>query len=91
MASAEPAQALGQATNYSPPVRAAAEKKMGMLHSMSSAEHGWYGEVRKRFTDFQVNERRKDGEVLHLTDFVAGEQPAGVVSLMMRGNVTTRS
>ncbi|CAN8096657.1 unnamed protein product [Discula destructiva] len=78
MASPQTAQAPGQPASYLPTARASAEKKMGMHHSMSATKHGWQGEVRKRFTDFQVNERRKDGEVLHLVDYESGERPAGV-------------
>ncbi|KAJ4414587.1 multisubstrate pseudouridine synthase 7 [Gnomoniopsis sp. IMI 355080] len=79
MASPQADQNSAQNANYSftPSVRAVTEKKMGILHSISSAHRGWTGDVRKRFTDFQVNERRKDGQVLHLTDYALGERPPG--------------
>ncbi|KAJ4391486.1 multisubstrate pseudouridine synthase 7 [Gnomoniopsis smithogilvyi] len=79
MASPQADQNSGQNATYSftPSVRAVTEKKMGILHSISSTNRGWTGDVRKRFTDFQVNETRKDGQVLHLTDYALGERPAG--------------
>ncbi|POS78862.1 pseudouridine synthase TruD/Pus7 [Diaporthe helianthi] len=61
--------------NYMPSVRAASEKKLGLLHFSSPQNHGWHGDVRKRFTDFLVNEIQKNGEVLHLTDYNLGPRP----------------
>lgn len=61
--------------NYMPSVRAASEKKLGLLHFSSPQNRGWHGDVRKRFTDFLVNEIQKNGEVLHLTDYSLGPRP----------------
>lgn len=38
-----------QPSNFLPSVRAANEKKMGLLHFISPANHGWHGDVRKRY------------------------------------------
>lgn len=35
--------------NYMPSVRAASEKKLGLLHFSSPQNHGWHGDVRKRY------------------------------------------
>lgn len=61
--------------NYMPSVRAASEQKLGLLHFSSPQNHGWHGDVRKRFTDFLVNEIQKNGEVLHLSDYSLGSRP----------------
>lgn len=103
-----------QPMTFMPSVRAASEKKFGLLNHVSSARDGWHGEVRKRqdnlislnppppslsflspppipllkqdelltqarFTDFMVNEIRRDGQVLHLEDFSLSERPTDVV------------
>lgn len=36
--------------------------------------------TRSRYTDFLVNEVRKDGKVLHLEDYAVAEQPTDAVS-----------
>ncbi|KAJ0118478.1 pseudouridine synthase TruD/Pus7 [Diaporthe amygdali] len=64
-----------QPMNYMPSVRAASEKKLGLLYFCSPQNHGWHGDVRKRFTDFLVNEIQKNGEVLHLSDYNLGARP----------------
>lgn len=64
-----------QPANYMPSVRAASEKKLGLLHYSSPQNHGWHGDVRKRFTDFLVNEIQKNGEVLHLSDYTVATKP----------------
>ncbi|KAI3401265.1 hypothetical protein diail_11971 [Diaporthe ilicicola] len=64
-----------QPMNFMPSVRAASEKKLGLLHFSSPQNHGWHGDVRKRFTDFLVNEIQKNGEVLHLSDYSLGARP----------------
>lgn len=38
--------------NYMPSVRAASEKKLGLLHFSSPQNHGWHGDVRKRYVTF---------------------------------------
>lgn len=38
-----------QPMNYMPSVRAASEKKLGLLHFSSPQNHGWHGDVRKRY------------------------------------------
>ncbi|KAI0395317.1 pseudouridine synthase [Xylariaceae sp. FL0594] len=45
------------------------EKRLGITHFVSTRKHGWSGQTRTRYTDFQVNEITKDGEVVHLKDF----------------------
>lgn len=50
-------------------VRNSFEQRIGILHYVSQKKHGWHGHIRTRFTDFQVHEISKDGEVVHLHDF----------------------
>ncbi|KAI2631006.1 pseudouridine synthase [Hypoxylon sp. NC1633] len=50
-------------------IRNSFEQRIGILHYISQKEHGWHGQIRTRFTDFQVHEISKDGEVVHLHDF----------------------
>lgn len=38
-----------QPMNFVPSVRAASEKKLGLLYSASSARDGWRGDARKRY------------------------------------------
>ncbi|ROW14302.1 hypothetical protein VPNG_03989 [Cytospora leucostoma] len=64
-----------QPANFLSSVRAASEKKLGLLYHSSPQDHGWHGDVRKRYTDFLVNEIQKDGKVLHLTDYTIASKP----------------
>ncbi|KAI0455646.1 pseudouridine synthase [Xylaria acuta] len=50
-------------------MRSSLEQHLGIIHFVSTKEHGWSGQSRTRFTDFQVNEITRDGEVVHLHDF----------------------
>ncbi|KAI0816420.1 pseudouridine synthase [Xylaria sp. FL0064] len=50
-------------------IRSSLEQHLGIIHFVSTKEHGWSGQSRTRYTDFQVNEITKDGEVVHLSDF----------------------
>ncbi|KAI1351660.1 pseudouridine synthase [Xylaria sp. FL0043] len=50
-------------------MRSSLEQHLGIIHFVSTREHGWSGQSRTRYTDFQVNEITKDGEVVHLSDF----------------------
>ncbi|KAI1743550.1 pseudouridine synthase [Xylaria scruposa] len=50
-------------------MRSSLEQHLGIIHFVSTKEHGWSGQSRTRFTDFQVNEITQDGEVVHLKDF----------------------
>ncbi|KAI1800058.1 pseudouridine synthase [Daldinia bambusicola] len=59
--------AMAQGSDAS--MRNSLEKRLGILHYVSEKEHGWYGQLRTRFTDFQVHEISKNGEVVHLHDF----------------------
>ncbi|KAJ8127344.1 hypothetical protein O1611_g6292 [Lasiodiplodia mahajangana] len=59
--------AMAQGSNAS--MRSSLEQHLGIIHFVSAKEHGWSGQTRTRFTDFQVNEITKDGEVVHLSDF----------------------
>ncbi|KAI0114843.1 pseudouridine synthase [Daldinia grandis] len=59
--------AMAQGSDAS--MRSSLEQRVGILHYVSEKEHKWYGQVRTRYTDFQVHEVSKDGEVVHLHDF----------------------
>ncbi|KAI0420027.1 pseudouridine synthase [Xylaria grammica] len=59
--------AMAQGSNAS--MRSSLEQHLGIIHFVSTKEHGWSGQSRTRYTDFQVNEVTKDGEVVHLNDF----------------------
>ncbi|KAI1777923.1 pseudouridine synthase [Hypoxylon cercidicola] len=59
--------AMAQGSNAS--VRSSFEQRIGILHYVSQKEHGWHGQIRTRYTDFQVHEISKGGEVIHLHDF----------------------
>ncbi|KAI1828349.1 pseudouridine synthase [Xylaria intraflava] len=59
--------AMAQGSNAS--MRSSLEQNLGILHFASTKEHGWSGQSRTRYTDFQVNELTKDGEVVHLSNF----------------------
>ncbi|OTB20660.1 hypothetical protein K445DRAFT_17932 [Daldinia sp. EC12] len=59
--------AMAQGSDAS--MRNSLEKRVGILHHVSEKEHGWYGQLRTRFTDFQVHEISKNGDVVHLHDF----------------------
>ncbi|KAI1134152.1 pseudouridine synthase [Hypoxylon sp. FL0543] len=50
-------------------IRRSLEQRVGIIHYVSQKEHGWYGQFRTRFTDFQVHEISINGEVIHLHDF----------------------
>ncbi|KAI0506768.1 pseudouridine synthase [Xylaria bambusicola] len=50
-------------------MRNSLEQRLGIIHFVSTKEHGWSGHLRTRYTDFQVNEITKGGEVVHLSDF----------------------
>lgn len=58
---------MAQGSNAS--MRSSFEQRIGILNYVSEKEHGWHGQIRTRFTDFQVHEISKDGEVIHLHDF----------------------
>ncbi|KAI1658215.1 pseudouridine synthase [Daldinia decipiens] len=59
--------AMAQGSDAS--MRSSLEQRLGILHYVSEKEHRWHGQVRTRFTDFQVHEISKNGEVVHLHDF----------------------
>lgn len=46
---AQQAHNPNQPMNYMPSVRAASEKKLGLLHFSSPQNHGWHGDIRKRY------------------------------------------
>ncbi|KAK3322444.1 pseudouridine synthase [Apodospora peruviana] len=52
-----------------PSVRAEAEKVLGITQRSAPINFSWSGDIRKRYTDFLVNEMRKDGSAVHLEDF----------------------
>ncbi|KAH6850386.1 pseudouridine synthase [Chaetomium sp. MPI-CAGE-AT-0009] len=58
-----------------PAVRAETEKSLGITQRSAAINFAWTGDIRKRYTDFLVNEIRKDGTVLHLRDFIENESP----------------
>ncbi|KAK0621243.1 pseudouridine synthase [Bombardia bombarda] len=55
--------------NHQPAVKAENEKKLGITQRTAPINFSWTGEVRKRYTDFLVNEIAKDGKVIHLTEY----------------------
>ncbi|KAK3902670.1 pseudouridine synthase [Staphylotrichum tortipilum] len=59
-----------------PAVRAETEKALGITQRSAAINFAWTGDIRKRYTDFLVNEIRKDGTVLHLRDFEENEVTA---------------
>ncbi|OTA61898.1 pseudouridine synthase [Hypoxylon sp. EC38] len=59
--------AMAQGSDAS--IRRSLEQRVGILHYVTQKEHGWYGQIRTRFTDFQVYEINSKGEVIHLHDF----------------------
>ncbi|KAI1313589.1 pseudouridine synthase [Xylaria venustula] len=59
--------AMAQGSDAS--MRNSLEQRLGIIHFVSTKEHGWSGQSRTRYTDFLVNEITKDGEVVHLSDF----------------------
>ncbi|KAJ9154730.1 Pseudouridine synthase TruD/Pus7 [Pleurostoma richardsiae] len=61
--------AYPQSRNHLASVRAGSEQALGIVHFVSAVDFGWHGDIRKRYTDFLVNEIRKNGTVLHLTDY----------------------
>ncbi|XDG00790.1 hypothetical protein ABKA04_000405 [Annulohypoxylon sp. FPYF3050] len=56
--------AMAQGSDAS--IRGSLEQRVGIIHYVSQKEHGWTGQTRTRYTDFQVNEIDKDGKVIHL-------------------------
>ncbi|KAI2637468.1 pseudouridine synthase [Xylaria nigripes] len=59
--------AMAQGSN--PSMRDSLERNLGIIHFASTKGHSWSGQSRTRYTDFQVNELTKNGEVVHLGDF----------------------
>ncbi|KAK4123646.1 pseudouridine synthase [Parathielavia appendiculata] len=62
-----------------PAVRAETEKSLGITQRSAAINFAWTGDIRKRYTDFLVNEIRKDGTVLHLRDFEEEDIPLTTV------------
>ncbi|KAK4247336.1 pseudouridine synthase [Corynascus novoguineensis] len=56
-------------STHVPAVRVETEKTLGITQRSAAINFAWTGDIRKRYTDFLVNEIRKDGTVLHLRDF----------------------
>lgn len=54
-----------QPANYMPSVRAASEKKLGLLHFSSPQNHGWHGDVRKRYVFLYLSGRAPPFATLH--------------------------
>ncbi|KAI1640920.1 pseudouridine synthase [Biscogniauxia mediterranea] len=59
--------AMAQGSNAS--MRNSFEQRIGIRQFAFSHEHSWHGTLRTRYTDFQVHEITKDGEVIHLKDY----------------------
>ncbi|KAI1505541.1 pseudouridine synthase [Biscogniauxia marginata] len=59
--------AMAQGSNAS--MRNSFEQRIGIQQFASTHEHSWHGTLRTRYTDFQVHEITKTGEVVHLHDF----------------------
>ncbi|KAI1268679.1 pseudouridine synthase [Xylariaceae sp. FL1019] len=60
--------AMAQGSDAS--MRNVLEQRLGIIHYVSNKERSWSGQMRTRYTDFQVHEISNDGEVVHLNDFV---------------------
>ncbi|GAB1320710.1 multisubstrate pseudouridine synthase 7 [Madurella fahalii] len=61
-----------------PSVRAETEKSLGITQRSAAINFAWSGDIRKRYTDFLVNEILKDGTVLHLWDYEEDKPDAQV-------------
>ncbi|KAK3942405.1 tRNA pseudouridine synthase D [Diplogelasinospora grovesii] len=66
----------GRQPTHVPAVRAEAEKSLGITQRSAAINFAWTGDIRKRYTDFLVNEIQKDGTVLHLLDYQDAEPQA---------------
>ncbi|KAL2155946.1 hypothetical protein VTH82DRAFT_688 [Thermothelomyces myriococcoides] len=55
--------------SYEPAVRKENEVNVGITQRATPINFAWAADIRKRYTDFLVNEIGKDGVVLHLRDF----------------------
>ncbi|KAG5981204.1 hypothetical protein E4U55_003188 [Claviceps digitariae] len=52
--------------HYNVRVGASHAKSLGITHRTTPLAHSWTGDMRLRFTDFQVNEIAENGSVIHL-------------------------
>ncbi|KAI5928555.1 pseudouridine synthase [Camillea tinctor] len=59
--------AMAQGSNAA--MRNSFEQRIGIQQFACSHQHSWHGTLRTRYTDFQVHEITKDGEVVHLKEF----------------------
>ncbi|POR34114.1 Multisubstrate pseudouridine synthase 7 [Tolypocladium paradoxum] len=50
-------------------------RSIGITHRATPLAFAWTGEQRVRFSDFQVNEIRKDGSVVHLRNVGLNDEP----------------
>ncbi|KAI1340591.1 pseudouridine synthase [Xylariaceae sp. FL0016] len=75
--------AMAQGSNAS--MRSHFEQRVGILHFASTKEHGWHGTMRTRYTDFQVHEITKEGEIVHLKDFVTSPRELQNVNVPSTG------
>ncbi|KAK0748773.1 pseudouridine synthase [Apiosordaria backusii] len=58
-----------------PAVRVETEKSLGITQRSAALNFAWTGDIRKRYTDFLVNEITKEGTVVHLHDYIE-DKPA---------------
>ncbi|KXJ94451.1 putative pseudouridine synthase TruD/Pus7 [Microdochium bolleyi] len=65
------------------------EQRIGITHFVSSREHSWNGSIRTRYTDFQVNEINKAGEVVHLKEFYASAKDFAKAESSRHGSQNT--
>ncbi|KAL1835965.1 hypothetical protein VTJ49DRAFT_5753 [Mycothermus thermophilus] len=63
-------------STHVPSVRLESEKGLGITQRRAAINFAWNGDIRKRYTDFLVNEISRDGTVLHLLDFEEQEPHA---------------
>ncbi|KAL2271825.1 hypothetical protein VTJ83DRAFT_1196 [Remersonia thermophila] len=69
-----------------PSVRLETERSLGIMQRRAAINFAWTGDIRKRYTDFLVNEVNRDGVVLHLFSFE--EQESHTQATAVNRNVT---
>ncbi|KAK4143626.1 pseudouridine synthase [Dichotomopilus funicola] len=77
-------------STHVPAVRVEAEKSLGITQRSAAINFAWTGDIRKRYTDFLVNEIQQDGTVLHLRDFEGGAIPPSASVLSDRTNNSSK-
>ncbi|KAL2752873.1 hypothetical protein ACRALDRAFT_1095164 [Sodiomyces alcalophilus JCM 7366] len=62
------------------------DKTLGITERIAPKMKAWTGELRVRYTDFQVNEITRDGTVLHLKDTRLADQPNQPLDSLQNGD-----